>query len=107
LDHSDVDALAKAEANDVEIPNPTATRILDQGSTRRDQENELHKLYGVVLLCVAVAQIAAVNEYFVLLAFGVWHGDPTTFRVFTSSVFAEVIGLLYIVTHNLFPRRDR
>ena len=97
-----------ARLNELDDSKETLKDYIERG--KHEQSKKLRNLYGIGALIITIVQIAAINAYFVFDAIGFipWLCVPFkpaegVFKVFTFSVFAEVIALAFIVMRSLFP----
>lgn len=96
----------KAIPSDDDLSRQDFKERLARARERHEQELGLRGFYGYSLLWTAITQIALINLWFVLQATHVFHADDNTFRVFSVSVFSEVIALALVVTRSIFPKHD-
>jgi hypothetical protein len=72
------------------------------------QDIDLRKTYARRMLVILGAELFFVNLVFLLYtAIGVhWRVPGTTMQVWLSATVVQVVGIVYVVTRYLFPRRD-
>jgi hypothetical protein len=73
-----------------------------------EQEHDLKGKYARGLLFLLGGQLLAANAVFVLYAaIGKhWKLDPVVINIWLGATVVEVVGVVSVVTHHLFPRRD-
>ena len=72
------------------------------------QEIELRRNYARGLLLILTVQIVVADVVFWVFAEAEhWHLSDGVIQVWLAAAVVEVIGVVAIVTRNLFPRRDR
>jgi hypothetical protein len=88
--------------------NPSAEPLADLGRVNRQQNIDLRKNYADWLLRALIAQMATADVVFVLFAqFGVhWKLSATIINVWLGATIGEVVGIVLVVAHYLFPNRD-
>lgn len=113
-----LEASTTALANKIlETPNPpgridklsSAERIEKAKADQADQANHLRTGYGVALLLLIVLQIALVDAVFIAYAsWGAhWNVPATILNVWVGATVVQVLGIIAIVVHYLFPNQDR
>jgi hypothetical protein len=72
------------------------------------QDMELRRKYAKRMLWILGAELSFVNGTFFLYTWlGVhWKIPGTTMQVWLSSTVVQVVGIVFVVTRYLFPRRD-
>jgi hypothetical protein len=72
------------------------------------QDMELRRRYAKRMLWILGAELTFVNGMFFLYTWlGVhWKIPGTTIQVWLSATVIQVVGIVYVVTRYLFPRRD-
>jgi hypothetical protein len=72
------------------------------------QDIELRRAYAQRMLLILGAELVFVNLVFLLYtAIGVhWRVPDTTMQVWLGATVVQVVGIVYVVTRYLFPRRD-
>ena len=83
-------------------------RIAGAAATQAEQANTLRSIYGYVLLGFVLFQIIAADVIFVLYVdWGRhWNVPSTTLNVWLGATVVQVLGVVVIVVHYLFPNRD-
>jgi Na+/H+ antiporter NhaA len=78
---------------------------------RRDlaQDIKLKKWYAIALLAGLGVQMAIADGVFIAYAqVGAhWNIDASVMQAWLSATVVEVVGVVFVVTRYLFPRRDR
>jgi hypothetical protein len=108
----DIAAFARQilEGLDVEDVRPTADLTPWEELRYQDlrQDIELRRRYALRMLWILGAELTFVNLMFLLYTWiGVhWRVPGTTMQVWLSATVVQVVGIVYVVTRYLFPRRD-
>jgi hypothetical protein len=86
-------------------------RTADLEDVEKVQELHLKEKYGKTLLRMMAAQLVAANAVFVVYAWvgtdPAWQVDPNVMQVWLGATVIQVIGVVHVVTRNLFPRKDK
>jgi hypothetical protein len=69
------------------------------------QSLKLRQQYAPRLLWIVIGQVVAINVFFVCDGLRWLRVSDDLFKIFSASVFAEVIALALVVTRSLFPSK--
>lgn len=117
----DADKAAEAQADKKavkDLVDSGATEKIDRlpTSSELDKEGKLRDLklkdkYGNTLLWLMGGQLFVANAVFVAYAWvgtdPAWHVESGVMQVWLAATVVQVIGVVQVVTRNLFPRRDK
>ncbi len=85
-----------------EMPHLERSRQLSEHRARKTELN-LRRVFGYILLCALVLQIAVVDIVFVIYVVkNDWHIEGTTMQVWLGAAVVQVIGLAGVVVKYLF-----
>ncbi len=82
-------------------------RIADARATQAEQANTLRSRYGYALLLLVLLQIVAADAIFLIYAWRGVHWDipEGTLNVWLGATVVQVIAVVVIVVHYLFPEQ--
>ena len=107
LEQKDEVRKAFAQASDLQqLPDRP---FLEQERSEREQDITLKRWYAISLLIGLGVQIIVIDGVLFMYSWkGVhWAVDPTLIYTWLSATVVEVIGVVFVVTRHLFPRRDQ
>lgn len=96
--------MTRADGPDLDTLDPDAALARDD----RRQDIALKRRYATWLLWVLLAQLLVADVVFVVYAHvgHEWELSTTVIDSWLAATFLEVVGIVYVVTQHLFPRRD-
>jgi hypothetical protein len=109
----DIAALARGILEDLSAEGVRPTEEMTPWEQLRYQDRrqdiELRRRYAERMLGILGAELFFVNLVFLLyIAIGVhWRVPGTTMQVWLSATVVQVVGIVYVVSRHLFPRRDQ
>lgn len=73
-----------------------------------EQEYELRRTYAKRILVLLLAQFLIADGVFIAFAWAGedWHLSPAVIDVWLAATAVQVVGIVLVVTRNLFPERD-
>ncbi len=85
-----------------DMPHLEHARQLNEHRARKTELN-LRRVFGYLLLCVLVLQIATADVVFAIYAAkNDWRIDGATMQVWLGAVVVQVVGLVWVVVKYLF-----
>jgi hypothetical protein len=82
--------------------------FFEQQRKEREQDIVLKRFYAIGLLALLAVQIFVVDGVLFMYAWkGVaWRVEPLVVDIWVGATVVEVIAIVLVVTHHLFPHRD-
>ena len=77
-------------------------KIVDLFKEKIENDNKLKSNYAVILVCVLIFQLIALNVWFVLRGIGILNFTDTTFNIFITGGIAEIYVLVRVIVKYLF-----
>lgn len=79
--------------------------LTEQDVHDRRSDRGLKKLYACCFIVILVLQLLFMNVIFCLAGAGVLTFDANSLRIFMAGTLAEVFGVVFVITKNLFPKK--
>ncbi len=70
-------------------------------------DRELKKTYAFWFLWILIGQLIIMNGIFIAVGFGLLQFEEWPLNLYMGGTLAEVFGVIFVITKNLFPKQNQ